>query len=629
MRDDPFKIQEGTVRSAKVRGYSSNLSSGDYLDFFQGGSQQTLGKYFTEGKIFLLFSVFIVVLAVLWSRSFYLQIVKGQDFFGIAEGNRIREEIIQANRGLIYDRFGNLLVKNTSQFFLYLLDANKEEVSAEVLAKVAEVLAVSPESLTEQLKQPTKQKRILLYENVPYQQAIKLMLLSEKYPELEIDYEPRRQYFSYLGMSHALGYTGAVEEKDLAKGEYNYTDRLGKTGLELIYEKVLRGRNGIRQIEVDAFNQAKNVIAWTEPQDGNDLILAIDAKAQSKLYEVMASAAGTYDKQKMAAVVLDAHDGGVLAMVSLPTYDNNIFTTSLNREEYEKIITDPSTPLLNRAVAGNYPFGSVFKPIVAAAALEEKIVDKNFSVISTGGVTIGNNFFPDWRPAGHGRTNVTWALADSVNTYFYTIGGGNNQWLELGLGADKIVDYAKKFGLGKVTNLDFNSEAEGFIPTKEWKEENLGERWYLGDTYNLSIGQGYLLGTPLQIATMMSYFATGKGWQPHFIKETRLGDTVEAYQPKVALENLVSEDNRQIVRDGLRQTVVAGTAQSLQSVKVPVAGKTGTAQFNRNKIPHSWFASFAPFDNPEIVVVVLVEEGGDRGTAVTVARQFMEWYFDR
>jgi len=453
------------------------------------------------------------------------------------------------------------------------------------------------------------------------------MLLSEKHSSLEVNYESRRQYFPYLGLSHVLGYLGVVTAEDFKTDNYQHYDRIGKTGLELAYEDILRGRDGIRQIEVDALNKEKNIIAFQESIDGSDLTLTLDAKAQSKLYSIMADNASRYGRYKMAGVVLDAHDGGVLAMVSLPIFDNNIFTSSLDQDVFSKIINDPATPLLNRAIAGKYPFGSIFKPVVAAAALEEDLIDGQFTVFSSGGVELGNSFFPDWRSGGHGLTDVKWALADSVNTFFYTIGGGNNQWLQQGLGMEKIINYANDFGLGQKTDIDLNTEEAGFLPSKRWKEETFDERWYVGDTYNLSIGQGYLLGTPIQAATLMSYFTNGEILQPHFIKETNNNNQIEQYQPKVVVKDIISEDNLNILRRGLRQAVEKGTAKSLLAVDVPVAAKTGTAQFNRNKTPHSWLTAFAPYQEPEIIVAILVEEGGDQGVAVTVAREFLQWYF--
>lgn len=634
MKDNPFKIQEGSIRDAKVSKFVRDKKSGDYLDFGLFTKSESLGRFFDDRRLAVLFYIFIFVVMVLFIRSFYLQIISGSRFRDAADGNRIKQELIPANRGLIYDRFGEVLVKNVSYFFLYintdLLPVSEDEKN-NFLNILANDLTISLEELNNRISsRETGAIKAVVYENVPYDLAIKLMVLSEKYPSLELNFEPRRSYFSELGLSHSLGYLGEASEKDVADGKYNFNDRIGKSGIEFIYEDVLRGKNGKRQLEVDALFAEKNIISMTEPVDGKDIILTIDAKAQAKLFEIMKNNSEKYGKTKMAAVVLDPKDGGILAMSSLPSYDNNIFTTILNKDDYNAIIQNEDKPLLNRVTAGTYPPGSVFKTVVASAALEEKIIDKNFRVNSSGGVNVGGNFFPDWRPGGHGWTNIYWAIADSVNTFFYSIGGGNNEWLETGLGVDRIIDYSKRFDLGKTTGVDLNLEAEGFLPSKVWKEETMGERWYLGDTYNLSIGQGYLLVTPLQIADLMAYFAnSGTVYKPHFIKEIKTNDQKEELKPEISLTNVISSDNLNILRQALRETVKSGSAQSLQSVSVEVAGKTGTAQFNKNKTPHSWFASFAPYEDPKIVMAVIVEEGGDRGLAVTISREFMEWYFSQ
>ncbi|RJQ34629.1 penicillin-binding protein 2 [Candidatus Parcubacteria bacterium] len=634
MSHNPFKIQEGSIRDAKVSGFVSGRQSGDHVDFDSFGKFQRLGKFFGDKKINILFFVFFAFIVILFLRAFYLQGISGDYYRGIAEGNRIRSDIIRANRGLIYDRFGEPLVKNVSYFFLYIkpkLLPEDDLLRMDLLDDLVDILSLEKGDLENRIYENIKKSdKSLVYENLPYELALKLMIMSEENPSIEVSYEPRRQYFTNYGLAHALGYLGEVSEDDIRLKAYNYHDRIGKTGLEYVYQDVLKGQNGIRQVEVDALFREKNIISMTEPVDGEDLILTIDAKAQEKLYEIMRNVSEQYNKPKMAAVVLDAKDGGVLAVASLPAYDNNIFTTVLNTDEYNKIISDVDTPLLNRAISGAYPLGSVFKPIIAAGALQEEIVNDNFTVDSVGGITVGDRFFPDWRPGGHGRTDIYWALADSVNTYFYSVGGGNNQWLSLGLGSEKIIEYATKFGLGKTIGIDDTNEASGFLPSKEWKEETFGERWYLGDTYNLSIGQGYMLATPLQAATMMSYFANnGLAYKPHFIKETKNGDKITPYEPQVFLTNIISSDNLNIIRKGLRMTVTDGTAKSMQSVAVKVAAKTGTAQFRNDKTPHSWLAAFAPYDDAKLSLAILVEEGGDIGVAVVVARQFMEWYFSQ
>lgn len=633
MKDNPFKIQEGSVRDSNVGDFVQHLKSGDYVDVQFLKDSEHLGKFFEAKKILILFFIFCFFLSLLLGRAFYLQVINGDQYLSIAEGNRIRSDIIKANRGLIYDRFGEVLAKNVSYFFVYItpnLIPSEENEKNNLMDYLANILDLEKEELVQRIYDvEANSDNILIYEDLAYEKAINLMLFSENHPSIQVSYESRREYDKDLGLAHVLGYLGVVDEEDI-ENDYNYNDRIGKSGIEFIYENLLKGESGIRQVEVDAFYREKNIVSVTEPKDGKDIYLTIDAKAQRKLYEIAKENSEKYEKENIAAIVLDPNDGGVLAMLSLPTFDNNIFTSSLDRDEYNNLISNPNNPLLNRVISGTYPLGSLFKMVVGSAALEEGIINTSFTVNSTGGVTIGNNFFPDWRGSGHGITNIYWAIADSVNTFFYTIGGGNNQWLSLGLGVDRIVDYSKKFGFADYSGIDLPSEVPGFLPNKEWKEENLGERWYLGDTYNLSIGQGYLLATPMQAANLISYFANdGTVYTPHFLKESQEDETIQVQEPNIALTNVISSDNLNAIRRGLRETIKSGTAQSLQSVSVPVAGKTGTAQFRRDKEPHSWFASFAPYDEPKISMVVLVEEGSDYGLAVKITREFMEWYFSQ
>lgn len=634
MKNNPFKIQEGQIKDAKVKDFFVDKKIGDYLNFEFVSRSQNLGKVVSDVKVQKTLIIFLIFIGILLLRASYLQIVKGSHYRSIAEGNRIRTDIITANRGLIYDRFGNLLVRNVSYFFLYIDKVVWEKTpdqQVEIAELVKTTISLEDGEFERRLNSSAQGDKVLIYENVPYEKAMSLIVVNDKYPALRISFEPRRQYLSGGQFAHILGYLGVVNEKDLSgSSSYTYSDRIGRTGIEAIYEKELKGINGKRQSEVDALFNEKNLVSYVEPIPGHDIVLTIDAKAQAKLSEIMEANAQRTGKNKMAAVVLDPSDGSVIAMNSLPFYDNNIFTTILDNDAYAQIIQDPDLPLLNRVVSGEYPMGSVFKLVMGAAALQEKIINDNFSVLSTGGVNVGGNFFPDWRPSGHGQTNIYWAIADSVNTFFYSIGGGNNQWINEGLGVDRIIEYATRFGLGAKTNLDLPAEMSGFLPSKKWKEDNMKERWYLGDTYNLSIGQGYLLSTPMQAAHLVSYFANhGRAFVPHIIKEVKGQNNTIAYEPKVALTNVVDSANLEIIRKALRETVVSGTAQSLQSVSVEVAAKTGTAQFNRNKTPHSWLVAFAPFDQVKIAMAVIVEEGGDTGLAVTVTRQFLEWYFSQ
>ena len=342
IKNNPFKIQEGQIRDSKVGGFIKQKKSGDYLDFGLVDKTQQLGRFFEEKKIRWLFFIFAFFIVILFTRAFYLQAIKGEYFRNVAEGNRIRSEVVKANRGLMYDRFGDLLVKNTSYFFLYVNRAilpEDELLKQDLFNKLANILEISKNDLELMLFNDTKNSdKVLIYEDLAYELAMKLMILSETQPSINVSYESRRNYFSNLGMSHSLGYLGSVTEDDIGDRKYNYHDRLGKTGLELIYEDTLKGQDGIKQIEVDALFREKNILSIVDPVDGSDLVLTIDAKAQEKLFEIMQNNSKKHEKTKMAAVVLDAKDGGVLAMVSLPNYDNNIFTTILNNEEYASIM---------------------------------------------------------------------------------------------------------------------------------------------------------------------------------------------------------------------------------------------------------------------------------------------------
>ena len=335
------------------------------------------------------------------------------------------------------------------------------------------------------------------------------------------------------------------------------------------------------------------------------------------------------DATKASAIVMNPQNGEILSMISLPAYDNNVFARGISQKEYSALISQSDNPLFNRSVSGEYPSGSTIKPVISVAALQEGIITEHTSFLSVGGLRIGKWFFPDWLAGGHGKTNVRKAIAQSVNTFFYYIGGGYENFR--GLGVDKIVKYGHLFGLGTQLGVDLAGEASGFLPTREWKEEYKNEPWYIGDTYHLAIGQGDLLVTPLQVAVFTSVFAnSGKLYRLHFIKEILTGDdeTIRILENEPIRKDFIDSYNIYVVRQGMRQTVTLGSARSMQTVPVEVAGKTGTAQWSTKHENHAWFTGFAPYDNPELVITVLVEEGGEGSSvAVPIAKEFLEWYF--
>ncbi len=639
--NNPFTIQEGKFRYGRIDDFSYRLQWTEDAFSPDMGRGETIGKTFDYKRIPYFVAFLFVFLSLLMVRTAYLQVVKGDYYYKMAEGNRIRFERIEAKRGVIYDRNFNPLVRNTANFLLYFVPADLpsdgesldniiSEVSSilgspsqsEIKEKLAKIKTTSPEAF----------RPLFIADNIEYEKAILLYLKSSQWPGVVLSNKSRREYNLFaFSLSHILGYTGKINQKELEQfgDEYLPIDYIGKMGIEYFWENELKGLNGRKQIEVDALGKEKKILSEQKGEDGHNLVLSIDVLAQKKLEEIIKEHLEKLKLNKATGIVMNPNNGEILAMVSIPFYNNNIFAHGITKEEYAQLIKNPDYPLFNRAISGEYPSGSTIKPVMAAAALEEGIITEHTSFLSTGGIKIGQWFFPDWRAGGHGTVDVRRAIAQSVNTFFYYIGGGYKDFR--GLGIDRIVYYDKLFGLGSQTGIDLAGEANGFVPTPEWKEKVKEERWYIGDTYHVSIGQGDLLVTPLQVANFTSVFANGgKLYRPHLVKLilSSQDKPIAKIDESPVRENFIDSYNIQVVRQGMRQTVTAGSARSLQTVPVPVAGKTGTAQWSSKHKPHAWFTGFAPFDKPQIVITILVEEGGEGSyTAVPIAREFLEWYF--
>ena len=357
---------------------------------------------------------------------------------------------------------------------------------------------------------------------------------------------------------------------------------------------------------------------------------------QKKITDVLVSQIAQIPTARGAvAVALDPSTGEILAMVSVPSYDNNIFTTAVSRQAYQRLERDPLNPFFNRAIAGTYPPGSSIKPFIALAALQEGTITAKTTILSTGAITVYNPYNPDasqlfrdWKAGGHGVVDVYKAIAESVNTFFYAIGGGYGD-ID-GLGIQRIKKYLNAFGFGSEAHVDVKGEGAGVIPDQAWKEKELGTKWVLGDTYNASIGQGNILVTPLQLARAYAALANGgKMVQPFLVKTVMDKDKniIMENKPVITPIDMVDDAYFAIMRTALRETVRDGSARRLADLPVAVAGKTGTAQAARGNT-HAWFSSFAPFDDPQIAMVILVEDGGE-GSAVAVpaTREIYEWYF--
>lgn len=638
-KNELFAIREGEFGHLDDFSYRLEWTEDSFV--LPNRGREIIGRTFNFLKIPILAYVFIFFIFLIIGRVAWLQIVKGDDYYSMAEGNRVRVERIEAKRGIIYDNNRRVLSRNVANFLLYFIPADlpaelgKRE---EIFNEVSRILGDKPvEDIKKELnkvkpKSLESYQPLFIADDIPYEKAMLLYLKSSEWPGAVLTNKSRREYdLASRSLSHVVGYTGKISPEELKKGgsEYSPIDYIGKMGIEYFWEPDLRGINGKKEIEVDAMGKEKKIMNEIKPEDGNNLVLSINSELQKKIGEEMLNAFSKFNFKKGVVVAMDPQSGEILSLVSMPVYDSNAFARGITADEYNNLLNQPDHPLFNRAISGEYPSGSTIKPIISSAALEEGVINENTTISSTGGIRIGEWFFPDWKAGGHGQTSVRRALAESINTFFYYIGGGFGDFK--GLGIDKIVQYAKLFGLGSQLGIDLPSEGSGFLPTKDWKEKTKGERWYIGDTYHLSIGQGDILATPLQVAAYTSVFANGgKLYRPHLVKEILSASDVlikKIDEPPIR-ENFISEHNLQIVREGMRQTVTAGSAISLSDLPVAVAGKTGTAQWSSKNNPHAWFTGFAPYENPEIVIVVLIEEGGEGSSvAVPIAEEVLRWYF--
>ena len=637
---DPFVIKEGKNKYGRLKD-CHRLDWTQQVFLSVGSEKETIGRSFNFSNLIKINLILLFFLLIILFRVGWLQIVKGEYYHDLAEGNRIRIERIEPKRGIIYDRNKQPMVRNVANFLLYFIPADlpKDEKEKEkIIERISQILVVlSPADIKTILgkikyRSLESYQSLFIIDNIEYEKAMLLYLESDKMHGVYLSNKTRREYNLFsLSLSHILGYISKISEKELTKIDSNYSpiDYIGKTGLENFFENELKGTAGKKQVEVDALGKEKKIINQIIGEDGRNLVLSLDINLQKKLEETMNSELEKLKVKKACAIVLNPNNGEILAMVSMPSYNNNSFAKGISQKEYQKLINNPDNPLFNRCISGEFPPGSTFKPIMAVAALEEKIINENTSFLSNGGLRISEWFFPDWKVGGHGTTNVRKAIAESVNTFFYYIGGGFNDFV--GLGVDNIIKYCKLFGLGEQTGIDIINEAKGFLPYKEWKKATKGERWYIGDTYHLSIGQGDISVTPLQVANYTAVFANnGSLYKPHLVSQILASDDKKIKQVESTLikRDFVSKENIKIVREGMRQTVVAGSARSLQSVPVAVAGKTGTAQWAFNKPTHAWFTGFAPFDNPQVVITILVEQGGEGSSvAVPIAKEVLTWYF--
>lgn len=586
---------------------------------------------FPRRRFFIALSVVICATALLLSRALWMQVGQAENYAALAERNRLRSTPLWPLRGVIRDRQGVILAENAPRFRVSFLprEGLREGVPREAaLGEAGRVLGVSYATLATYASATgtAQDEPVIVTDKLPYEQAMRFATALPRLPGFRLEVHPIRRYpqsTTVSSLSHILGYVGRLSREEYEKRSelgYRLTDDIGKAGIERSYEELLRGRLGERMDEVDVRGRASAFVGERPAQNGEDLTLSLDVALQAEAEKALKVGLETAKATRGAVVAMDPRDGSVLALVSLPAFDNNDFAGSVSSTVYQRLTADPTQPLFFRAVAGAYPSGSTVKIVMSAAALAEGVIQPQTTVLSNGGIRVGQWFFPDWKAGGHGVTNVRSAIAWSVNTFYYYIGGGYGSFE--GLGVDRISRWMRQFGLGARTGIDLPSEASGHVPDPAWKLATRKEQWYIGDTYNLSIGQGDLLVTPLQVALYTSEIANGgKKLIPHLFQSAS-GTTAFSFATttKVGAPDAAYE----VVREGMRDGVIYGSGRALSTLPFAAAGKTGTAQWNSQANTHAWFTSFAPYERPEIVVTVLLEEGGEGSSvAVPVARQVL------
>lgn len=587
-------------------------------------------------------AVTILVFIVLMGKLFTLQVVGGASNLKLAEGNRIRVRTIPAPRGMIFDSDNKPLLKNIARYELVITPANlpkSKQEREDIYAFVNDTLHLSMDAIKKEIESKGLYSidPIVLHKNINQEQALSYQVLLKDTIGVEVMAEPIRSYPTGVGFGHILGYIGKVSQDDLsANSSYLLTDWVGKTGLENKYEESLKGLHGQEQIEIDAKGRLQRIVASTHPVQGNNLLTSINSKLQATTYESLSKAVSEKGNGKGAAVALNPNTGEIYALVSLPDYDVNTFIRG-NKDDLTTLFNDPKQPLLDRVIAGTYPSGSSIKPIYAAAGLQEKVITSSTAISTPDAIRIGDFTFPDWKKH-EGQTNVQRAIAESNNIFFYALGGGYDSIK--GLGIKRMDDYLKRFGFGSPTGIDLPHENDGFVPTPEWKKQKKKEPWYIGDTYHLAIGQGDLSVTPIQLAIAQSIVANGgKKITPHLVTSItdNQGKEIQKVNPQPDSDSVIDSAHTAIVRDGMRMTVVSGSARSILSdlkgndgQPIDSAGKTGTAQTGHGDTTHAWYVGYAPYDNPQILVVVLVEDGGEGfSTSAPIAGDMYKTFFDK
>ncbi|MEW6481970.1 MAG: penicillin-binding protein 2, partial [bacterium] len=554
---------------------------------------------------------------VLLISSFYLQIIRGGYFKARSLKNRIRIIPHPPSRGMIFDRKGKVLATNVANFSISIIQENLSDEQIEgILSKISSIVPFDREKAKKSMEKKSLRRfePATIIENISKEEALKIASAFFATPFLVVDAKPLRDYPNSELASHLLGYIGPITKKEFKeKGGYLIDDRIGKSGIERKYEDILKGRRGGDVIETNVSGRTIRVLGKEEAILGCNLYLTIDKELQEIGEKALC--------KNGAIVALSPKTGEVLCMVSKPAFNPSLFLKKLSAKEARETILSTSYPLANRAIQFRYPPGSLFKIVDAYLGLEEGVIDPDEYIECTGRFDVRNRKFFCFRKQSHGMVNLISGLSHSCNIYFYKLG--------LKIGADKLMEQAKIFGLSSLTDIDLPYEIKGKIPSPSWKERLFKTRWFAGDTINLSIGQGYLLVTPIEMAVLVSSIAnSGNIFKPFIVQYIEEPDgRVIRKKPVLKKKIRMSSETKRILDKGLEEVVLSGTGRGAYIPGIRIAGKTGTAQNPQGK-DHAWFVCYAPVEDPSIVVVVLVEHGGQGGIeAAPIARKILAGYF--
>jgi len=578
----------------------------------------------------IIFSINIFLLFVLIGRLYYLQIYQGEKYALLADSNRMSRRLLAPPRGTINDRNGIELAVNTQNFQAMLI-AEQCRNKDKFLQDITPILNLTADDIERIKKDIARHRRfvpIKIKDNLSWQEVSTLMINSNNFPGLIIDEGLIRSYPFKQYTAHPLGYVGSVSEADLQKSDAPLLQvpgfKIGKSGFEKTYDEELRGKEGILTYEVNAYGRIMREMEKKEGKKGKDLNLTIDIRLQKAAYDA-------FGKESGAAVVLDVHTGEILAFVSVPGFDPNLFVDGISIKNWTTLINDEKTPMTDKAIAGQYSPGSTFKIVVSLAALEAGVITTKTKSFCSGKMQLGNHLFHCWKHSGHGHLNVVDAIKNSCDIFFYETA--------LKLGIDKIAEMSRRLGLGQTYDIGLENQKSGVIPDKKWKQKNLKQPWQQGETVIAGIGQGYVLVTPLQLATMLARVVNG-GYavNPTFIKNEN---------PEKPKKINIKPENLAIVKQGMFEVVngVGGTATraKLKLKGIQMGGKTGTTQVRRISLKeraqgirrdedlpwkyrnHAWFMAYAPHDNPKYAVAVIAEHGrSGSGVAAPIASKILE-----